>query len=173
MVSKRITIRPKSFVARVQKVGINPYVRVPAPVLAALFGAAGRARSPIAVKGNLNQIRFRQTLVKHRGVWRLYLNTPMRRAARVDVGDDATVVLSFDPRPPATPMNLALERALAVDDVAKKAFDALVPSRKKEISRYLNSMKTDVSLARNVENVLRHLTGKRPRGIHAVLRVKT
>jgi hypothetical protein len=172
MLRKSRAAPENAFASKVLKIGINPYVRVPAKVLAELFQAANRTRSPIPVRGKLNGADFRQTLVKYKGVWRLYLNTGMRQRAGLDVGDQATVSLAFDGRPPKTPMNAALSRALATSDVAEQAFAALVPSRKKEIVRYLNSMKTEASLARNIDNVLLHLTGKQPKGIHAVLRVK-
>ncbi|HEX4336817.1 MAG TPA: YdeI/OmpD-associated family protein [Polyangiaceae bacterium] len=161
-----------AFAGRILKVGINPYLRVPAKVLASVLEKAGRDRGPIPVKGTLNGTRFRQTLVKHQGIWRLYLNTPMRQRAGLELGDVAAVTLVYDARPPKTPMNAALAAAITENAAARDAFEALTPSHKKEILRYLNSMKTEASLARNVENVLRHLTGKRPHGIHAVLRVK-
>ena len=159
------------FTADIKKIEINPYVRVPRAVLSAVFEQAGRSRSPIPVKGTLGGKAFRQTLVRYRGAWRLYLNTPMRRAAGVDVGDAVEVTLAFDSSDRTIPMNPALHAALARTAGARAAFEALLPSRKKEINRYLNGLKTAEARSRAVTNVLSLLAGKKPRGHHGVLRV--
>ena len=78
-----------SFSAMIAKIGVNPYVLIPAIVLNELFKQAGRNKGPIPVKSNLNGHAFIQNLVKFSGKWRLYLNTPMRKAAGIDVGDMA------------------------------------------------------------------------------------
>jgi hypothetical protein len=163
--------RPPPFTADIKKIEINPYVRVPKAVLSAVFEQAGRSRSPIPVKGTLDGKAFRQTLVKYRGAWRLYLNTPMRKAAGVDAGDDVRVTLAFDSSDRTIPMNPRLRAALTRKSGARAAFEALLPSRKKEINRYLNSLKTPEALARAVTNVLSLLDGKKPRGHRGVLRV--
>ena len=162
----------ESFSARIHIIGINPYVAVPEDVLHNLFEQAGKNKGPTLVRGTLNGKNFRQTLVKYQGAWRLYLNTPMRRGAGIDVGDEATVELEFDPEPRIVPMHPKFARALSRNREAKTAFEKLAPSRQKEILRYLNSMKTDESLVRNIEKVIQHLSGEKPEGLHALLRRK-
>jgi hypothetical protein len=151
-----------AFSTKIQLLGINPYVAVPARVRKRIFAAAGRERGPIPVRGLIDATPFRQTFVKYQGEWRLYLNTPVRRAAGKDVGDRVTVELEFDPRPPKEPLPPALKRALQLDARARTAFAALPPSRRKEICRYLNALKTEPSRERNLLEVLEHLTGERP-----------
>ena len=111
-----------------------------------------------------------QTLVKYQGGWRLYLNTQMRQDAGIDVGDDATVEIEFDPEPRIIPTHPKFAHALAKNKEAKVAFDQLAPSRQKEILRYLNSMKTKESLVRNIEKVVQYLSGETPKGPSAVMR---
>ena len=161
-----------SFTAKILKIGINPYVGLPEDVLNTLFKQADKNKGPIPVRGTLNNKRFKQTLVKYQGAWRLYLNTPMRQDAGIDVGDDARVEIEFDPEPRIVPIHPKFVRALSRDKEAKAAFEQLAPSRKKEILRYLNSMKTEESLVRNVEKVIQYLLGKRPKGLSALLRLK-
>ncbi len=151
----------KSFSAKILIIGINPYVYLPEPVLAAIFKLAQKNRGPIAVRGALNGKSFQQTLVRYQGAWRLYLNTPMRRAAAIDVGDMARVRIEFDPEPRVDPMNPLLARALARNKAANIAFQSLAPSRQKEVLRYLNHLKAAASLARNVEKVIQNLSGKK------------
>lgn len=145
------------FSAKVLKIGINPYVRVPVLLVRRLSENARRKRGPLPVRGRLNEAPFLQTVVKFRGVWRLYLNTTMRRAAGVEVGEAARLRLAFDPRPRTYPMPAALRRALAADPGRARKFSALVPSRQNEILRYLGSLKTRTSLKRNVEKLLHRL----------------
>lgn len=162
----------ESFTAKILIIDINPYVGIPEDVLDALFKQAGKTRGPIPVRGTLNGKKFKQTLVKYRGVWRLYLNTPMRQEAGISVGDNATVELEFDPEPRIVPMHPQFVRALSKNKAAKAAFEKLVPSRQKEILRYLNSMKTEESLVRNIEKAIQFLSGKKPKGISALMRLK-
>jgi hypothetical protein len=162
----------ESFTAKILIIGINPYVGLPDEILNTLFKQAEKNKGPIPVRGTLNRKRFKQTLVKYQGAWRLYLNTPLRQDAGIDVGDDATVEIEFDPEPRIVPTHPKFARALAKNKEAKAAFEKLAPSRQKEILRYLNSMKTDESLVRNIEKVIQYLSGKRPAGLSALTRRK-
>lgn len=162
--------KKSSYSARIEIIGINPYVPVPAPVLAAIFAEAGKSRGPIPVRGTIEGKPFLQTLVRYQGAWRLYLNGPMRAAGGVDVGDVARVEVVFDPAPRVVPTEPALARALAGDRAAKRAFDALPPSRKKEISRYLGALKSEETRARNIERVLAHLAERPGEKVPAFLR---
>ena len=148
-----------SFIAKIYIIGVNPYVKVPKTILDELFQQSGKSKGPIPVKGFLNGKPFVQTLVKYAGVWRLYLNTPMRKAAGIDVGDTADVKIAFDSRPRVIPMHPKLKAALAKNKKAAAAFNRLSPSRQKEITRYIHSLKTEESLQRNIIKVISHLKG--------------
>jgi hypothetical protein len=151
-----------AFSATIRLLGINPYVAVPARERKRIFAAAAREQGPIPVRGRIDATPFRQTFVKYQGEWRLYLNTPVRRAAGKDVGDRVTVEVEFDPAPLEEPMPPALKRALQLDAGAREAFAALPPSRKKEICRYINALKTEPSRERNIRMVIAHLSGASP-----------
>jgi hypothetical protein len=162
----------QSFSAGIRIIGVNPYVLLPPKALSAVFAQAGKDKGPIPVRGKLNTHPFKQTLVKYQGAWRLYLNTPMRRTAGIDVGDTAHVKIEFDPISRVIPMNPALAKALAKNKTAQAVFDNLAPYRKKEILRYLGSLKTKESLERNVKTVIHHLLGKKTNGLYALMRRK-
>src|SRR5512142_1578766 len=118
-----------AFRARIEILGVNPFVPVPAAVLGAIFARAGRDRGPIPVRGTLDGAPFQQTLVRYAGAWRLYTNLAMLKAAgSLAVGDIAAVTLEVDPRPRTWPMPRALARALAADPAARSAYRALAPS---------------------------------------------
>lgn len=145
------------FTARVQIIGINPFVRVPSVTVDELLRQHGRQKGPVPVKGSLNGTPFKQTVVKSRGVWRLYLNAEMRRQAGVKVGDTVYVELDVDLDPREVPMHPVLVKALITDKGAGQAFEALTPSRRNEILRYLHSLKSEAAIQRNVEKVVRIL----------------
>jgi uncharacterized protein YdeI (YjbR/CyaY-like superfamily) len=69
-------------------------------------------------------------------------------------------------------MPAALERALDEHPGARAAFDALPPSRKKEIQRYLGSAKTMTTQTRNITKVIGHLCGEQPPGL-AILKPRS
>lgn len=159
----------KSFSAKIYKIGINPYVGMPEVVLNRLFEQAGKTKGPIPVRGTINGKRFIQTLVKYQGAWRLYINGEMRQAAGIDVGDQAHIKLEYDPIPRIESMPPKFRAALSKNKAAKTAFEKLTPSRQKEMLRYLNSMKTETSLERNIEKIIQHLQGEKPKGLHHLL----
>lgn len=129
-------------------------------MLKELFKQAGKTRGPIPVKGKLNGKPFTQTVVKFQGAWRLYLNTPMRQAAGIDEGDIAHVEMEFDNKPRLTPMHPQLKALLSKNKKLKTVFDKFPPYRQKEISRYLNNLKSAESVKKNMERVIQHLSGK-------------
>ena len=152
----------KSFSAKIQIIGVNPYVLVPASILKYLFQKAGKDKGAIPVKGKLNGKSFIQNLVKYNGKWRLYLNGPMRQAAGIDVGDIANVEIDFDSKPRDVPMHPKLRKAFQLNSKAKAAFDKLSPSRQKEILKYINFLKAEESVDRNVARALEHLVSAKP-----------
>jgi hypothetical protein len=161
-----------TFSAKVGKIDINPYVQVPDDILLKLQEAAQKEKGPIPVKGTLQGKPFLANVVRYRGMWRLYLNTEMRRAADVYVGDKVTIRLQFDaaPRTVAAPREFTL--ALSKNKQAKEAFEKLASSRQKEILRYLNALKQPQSLERNIQKVIGFLQGEPVEGLVAVTRAK-
>ena len=145
------------FTVKIYKIGVNPYVVPPARALKELFNQCGKSKGPIPVNGKLNGHSYHQTLVKFQGKWRLYLNTPMRKAAGIDVGDKANVEIYFDPKDRTVPMHPKLKEALDKNKSAKEVFDQLIPSRQKEIKRYINNLKTEKTLQRNIERAINFL----------------
>ena len=159
-----------TFSAKIYKLGINPVVDPPDNVLNALFKQAGRSKGPIPVRGLLNGAEFIQTLVKYSGKWRLYINGEMLKTSGLKVSDEANVEIEYDPRPRVVRMPKELKNSLAKDKKANSAFKELSPSRRKEIVRYIGSMKTEASRMRSVERVIRYLKGEKADSMHAVMR---
>jgi len=148
------------FSTRIRIIGINPYVIPSQNSLQLIFVQSGKKSGPIPIRGTVNGKPFIQTLVKYSGKWRLYLNTPMRKGAGVDVGDMAHVRFAFDPKSRTIRMHSTLKNALQKNKKAQRVFNALPPSRKKEIVRYIASLKSIAAVERNVIRAIRFLSGK-------------
>lgn len=99
------------------------------------------------------------------GSFYLYLNGPLRAASGTAVGDRATAELAFDASyrgGPTHRMPPSLRAAMRTDPTAHQAWKALTPSRRKEILRYLATLRSEGARERNVAKVLTML--KSPRG---------
>ena len=149
-----------SFSAKIYKIGINPYVLLPATILKALFKEAGKDKGAIPVKGTINDHPFIQHLVKYSGKWRLYLNTPMRKGAASDVGDTVKITITFDEAERTTEMHPKLQAALKKNKKASQVFESLPPSKQKEIKRYIANLKSEAAVDRNVMKAINFLLGK-------------
>lgn len=150
----------KSFSGKIYIIGINPYVLLPAPVLQYIFGQAGKNKGPIPVKGTIDGHAFLQTLVKYSGKWRLYLNTPMREAAGKETGDTVTIQVAYDPAERKTPEHPEFIKILKKNKEARLVYEKLAPHLQKEINRYLQQLKTEVSVQRNIQRAIQFLLGK-------------
>ena len=147
----------KSFSAKTQIIGVNPYVLVPAGLLKYIFQKAGKDKGAIPVKLKISKEDFIQNLVKYSGKWRLYLNGAMRKAAGKDVGDTIEINIDYDSKERTTPMHPKLKKAFKENREAKTAFDKLSPSRQKEILRYINNLKSEESVEKNIKRAIDHL----------------
>lgn len=152
--------KPKAFKAEIKIIGINPFVFVSEEALNYIFHQSGKNKGQLPVKMKIDGHEFKQTLVKYAGDWRLYLNTPMRKAAGKDIGDTATFEIEFDTEERTISINPKLVQALAENKQAKDVFDGLAPHLQKEIIRYIANLKTEESIDRNVKKAIQFLLGK-------------
>jgi hypothetical protein len=153
-------MKPLTFTATIEIIGINPFVYLPDEVLQSLFVQASKTKGTIPVKLTIDGHEFPQTLIKYSSHWRLYLNTPMRKAAGKEVGATAQFEVWFDPEKREIPVHPKLAIALKANQKAKEVFDSLPPSRRLEIVRYISHLKTEESIDRNVKKAIHFLLGK-------------
>jgi hypothetical protein len=100
------------------------------------------------------------------GDFYLYLHGDVRRASQTKVGDLVRVEIAFDGtyrNGPMHPMPSWFWVRLARNAKALRAWDALIPSRKKEILRYFSWLKSAEARERNVARALHVLSGKKGR----------
>lgn len=148
------------FTATIDIIGINPFVLLPDAVLTKIFKQAQKDKGPIPVRGTIDGHPYIQTLVRYSGRWRLYINGSMLKASQKKVGDKVTLHIEFDPEVRSIPIHPKIIKALSKNKRAKSVFESLPPSRQKEIIRYLSFLKTEISVARNVDRVIQFLLGK-------------
>lgn len=97
------------------------------------------------------------------GAFYLYLHGDVRKASGTGVGDRVDVEVSFDPSyrgGPMHPMPAWFRAALHKNSKALAAWNALIPSRKKEVLRYFSGLKSPGARVRNVQRALQVLSGK-------------
>lgn len=147
------------FKAKLDIIGINPFVFVPQTILSALFKAAGRDKGHIPVCGLVNGKEYVQTLLRYKGEWRLYINTIMLPNSPKRVGELIEVTIEFDKRDRTLQPHPDLTKALAQNKEAGILFQGLPPSRRKEIIRYISALKTAESRAKNIKQAIGFLLG--------------
>lgn len=148
------------FSAKIEIIGINPFVFVPDAILQIIFRQAGKNKGYIPIKGTINDNPYRQTLVRYSGEWRLYINTIMLKNSPKRIGEIVTLTITFDPESRAIDMPDDFAKALAENQEANLVFEQLSASRKHEIVRYLARLKTKETLDRNITKAINFLLGK-------------
>lgn len=152
---------PFSFSAKIYKVGINPCVKVPAKITDNMKPVKGF----IPVKGKIKNHPFKQTLVPIKGEpYRLYVNGPMLKGAGVTTGQTAGFLIEqdFTSRKRDAPMMKVFKKELDHHGLYAE-FKKLTLSRQKEILKYLNYLKSEEALSRNIDKVISQLKSKNPK----------
>ena len=148
------------FKAQLEIIGINPFVYIPDEVLDAVFKEAGRNKGPIPINGTINEKAYTQTLVRFKGAWRLYINKIMLSDSPRKIGEYLDVTIKFDPRDRSVEPHSDFAIALQKNKTAEKVFLQIPPFLRKEIIRYINSLKTPEKRAENIEKAIGFLLGK-------------
>jgi hypothetical protein len=144
--------------------GVNPYVLVSAKQ-ASKLKPGWRKPMPVLVQINgkpeppwpINMMPVGD------GSFRLFLHGSVRKVSNTGVGDRVQVDVRFDAKyksGPAHPLPAWFGSALRKNPAAKKNWEALIPSRKKEILRYFSELKSPEARSCNLARALRALSGK-------------
>jgi hypothetical protein len=151
------------FTSVIKLYNINPYILVSAARAKALM-PGWRKPLPVLVRINgkpATPWRINMMPVGD-GSFYLYLHGEVRKASGTKVGDRVRAEISFDAAyrgGPTLSMPAWLRIPLAGNRQAKQSWDALTPSRKKEIIRYFSQLKSPQARERNLAKVLHVLSG--------------
>ncbi len=153
-----------SFTAVIKIRGVNPFILVSA-ARANAIKPGWRKPLPVLLRINGKPAKpWRINLMPvGDGSFYLYLHGDVRKASDTVVGDRVPVEIDFDPsyrNGPQHPMPAWFRQALAGNPQAMKNWKALIPSRKKEILRYLSRLNSSEARARNLAKALHVLSGE-------------
>ncbi|HEV2230710.1 MAG TPA: YdeI/OmpD-associated family protein [Thermoplasmata archaeon] len=155
------------FSSRIQLRGVNPFILV-SRRRAHSIRPSWRRPLPVVVRmnGRATPVWRTSLMPAGDGNFYLYLHGALRKATESAVGDRVRVELRFDPTyrgGPQQPMPRWFAAALRGDRRAAAGWNALSPSRKKEIVRYFAGLKSSAPRARNLERAMHVLAGGRGR----------
>jgi hypothetical protein len=155
------------FTAAIKIRGVNPYVLVTA-ARAKAVKAGWRKPLPVLLRINGKPAKpWRINMMPvGNGSFYLYLHGAIRKAAGAKVGNHIQVEISFDRNyrgGPQQPLPRWFKQALMENPRAMEKWNALIPSRKKEIIRYFARLKSPAARARNLDRALRVLSGTKER----------
>jgi hypothetical protein len=146
-------INPYILVSATRAKAIKPLWRKPMPVLVRINGKPRRAwRINMMPVGN--------------GGFYLYLHATVRKASQTKVGDRVQVEVGFDEKyrnGPMQPLPARFQQALRKNQTALANWQALIPSRKKEVLRLFARLKSPAALERNLQQALYVLSGNKGR----------
>lgn len=142
----------------------NPYVPVSAARAKAL-APGWRKPMPVSIRidGKPKKGWRINMMPAGGGRFYLYLHGDVRKASKTGVGDRVRVEAAFDGtyrNGPMHPMPAWFKSPLGRNAAARKNWEALIPSRRKEVLRYFSRLKSEEARTRNVEKALRVLSGK-------------
>jgi hypothetical protein len=152
------------FTAEIKISNINPYILI-SSARAKRLKPGWKKPLPVLVKVNGKPEKHWRINMMPMGMGRfyLYLHENIRKASNTKVGDRVEVEVLFDSKyraGPVHPMPKWFSHALNRNSKAKIAWDALIPSRKKEVLRYFSLLKSPEARVRNLEKAVHVLSGK-------------
>jgi Bacteriocin-protection, YdeI or OmpD-Associated/Domain of unknown function (DUF1905) len=155
------------FKAEIKLQKINPYVLVSA-ARAQRIKQDWKKPMPILVQinGKPNPAWRINMMPVGDGSFYLYLDGQVRKASGTQVRDRVEVSVIFDEdyrSGPLHDMQPDFAARLHHNAVAKARWEALPPSRQKEILRYLANLKSEEARSRNLARAMRVLTGAKER----------
>lgn len=146
------------FKAEIYKTGINYCVDVPKKITSEMTATKGY----IKIKGTVNEFPFKKSLVSVKnGLYRLFVNIPTLKGANTAVGKNANFEIEHDYNivtkeyPVPKTLTEQLKKGKMLND-----FKNLTESRKKNILKYLNSIKTEETLQKNIGKLITKLENK-------------
>jgi hypothetical protein len=147
-------VAPKTFTAKLGgDTGDAPTVIIPFDVKAA-YGSA-RAKVRVTVNG----VTLQTTVAVYGGTSYIGFRKEIREAAGIEIGQTIEVTIEADTEPRIVEVPADLRRALAKNAAARKAFESLSYSHKREHAQWVAGGKKEETRARRVARVIEMLKG--------------
>lgn len=145
------------FQATIYRIWMMRHVDVPEQICRVLEKESGKKRH-IPVIAIVNGQSVRTTIVPAGGRrYRLTLNTTLRKAARVDVGDLVGVELRLDRESREIPLPEELREVLKEFPKAWRAFQELPPGHRRQLLLYFSRAKSQRAREHSAGKIVDHL----------------
>ena len=115
----------------------------------------GSARAP--VKATVNEVTWRTTIATYGGKYYVGIRKELRDKAGVDDGDEIRLTIESDDAPRTVEVPPELEKALAAAPDAKRKFDALSFTHRKEYVEWIAGAKKEETKERRLEKAIEML----------------
>jgi hypothetical protein len=115
----------------------------------------GEARPPVA--GTVNGVPFRSRLMVYGGQTVLGLTNAVRAQAGITQGNEVEVVIDRDDAPREVEVPEELQAALAGDESARAAFDALAFTHRREYASWIAEAKREETRVRRAARAIEML----------------
>jgi hypothetical protein len=123
--------------------------------------AFGRARPPVKV--TIRGHTWRTTPGVYDGVGHIVVNRSVKAATGVDAGDRVRVAMELDTEPRTVRVPADLRAAIAEDEGARKAFDAMSFTHRREYVEWIQEAKRAETRARRIAATVERVRAGRAR----------
>jgi hypothetical protein len=148
------------FSAKIYKVGIIRFVDVPADVSRAI----GASAANVAVTGEVERVPVHTTLVpRGKGLYRMAIHGDIRKKLQIDTGAVVEIAIERDEESREPTLPPALVYALRHSPKAQTVFRSMTTALRRQIVRYLTSVKQQSTLERRVTKLVRVLEHRKVR----------
>jgi hypothetical protein len=130
-------------------------------VPAAVVDKLGRGKAPL-VTVTINGHSYASAIAVRGGKFLIPLSADNRTKAGVGAGDRIDVNVELDTKPRTVDIPADFQRALAKNPAARRAFDTLSNSRKKQHVLAIEGAKTDETRQRRIAKAIEQLGAKGP-----------
>lgn len=142
------------FSGKIYKVGLIRFVDVPAEVSRAI----GDGATHVPVMGEVEGVPLCSTLVSRgKSCYRLAIHGEIRKKLRVDAGSEVEIAIQRDDEPREPVLPPALVFALRNSPKAQASFRRMTTALRRQVVRYLTSVKQQATLERRVSKFVRTL----------------
>jgi len=143
------------FKAKIYKIGINWCVDVPTKITEQMSVVKGY----IKIKGMINGFEFTKTLMPVKNsAHRLFVNGVMMKGGKTALGEFANFEIEQDENKAVKDYPIPTQLVEQLDkNKLRNDFDTLTASRKKDILKYLNYIKTQETLLKNIDKLIGQL----------------
>jgi hypothetical protein len=120
-------------------------------------------RYGVRVRGTVNGVAYRSSLMKYSGVFHMGVHEATIAAARTQSGEQVDVAVEIDDEPlPTDTVPRDLSRAIAANPKARDRWATLPPSHRREHVKHVTEAKKPETRARRIEQTVAALA-KRPK----------